>query len=76
MPEKYRDGLLPVHFYVAKEIKAAWQEFAAERGSSLSAEITEAMRRHLAYPPPVAQLPPPEPLPDVKRPRGRPRKKS
>lgn len=78
-------GLEPVHVWVRGTDKTAWQAFAEKRGQSLTEVIVEALRRHLAYPPPVPEpvtQPPPVPLPDaapapgVKRGRGRPKKKT
>lgn len=48
-------------------------EFIAERGQTKRQVIEEALRRHLAYPPPVAVV---EPLPDVESPAPRPRGKA
>jgi hypothetical protein len=55
--------------------------FAASRGETFRAVVTEALRRHMAYPPPApepAPLPPPAPLPDAGKPRAakKSRKKS
>jgi hypothetical protein len=43
------------------------EKFAKSRGQSFKGVVVEALRRHLAYPPPVAEL---APLPRVNVPRG------
>jgi hypothetical protein len=65
-----------ITFEVAPELHDQLKAFLAGRGTAQTDELTEALRRHLAYPtPPPAPPPPPAPYVEpVKRPRGRPRK--
>lgn len=71
LPRKRRK--VPLHFEVTPELRDEFRAFLAARGTSQTDELTHALRRHLAYPPP---LPEPAPLPveTPKRSRGRPRK--
>jgi hypothetical protein len=74
MPAERKRRKLALHFEVAPELHAEFKQFLADRGTAQTDELTEALRRHLAYPtPPPAPPPPPAPYVE-KRPRGRPRK--
>jgi hypothetical protein len=55
-----------VAFECDAEVLQCLKERCEEKGLKLGAEITLAIRRHLAYPPPDPELPP---LPDSPRAR-------
>jgi hypothetical protein len=74
MPERKRKKR-PRHFEISPELDDQFRAFLAERGTTPTYELTEALRRHLAYPPPVPD-PAPAPYVEPKRPRGRPRKEA
>lgn len=57
---------------IPTELDAAFAASAKERGETYTGWLVQAMRRHLAYPPPVADDTP-TPLPDAEPP---PAKKS
>ncbi len=68
MPVKRNDAIATI-VYTDAGTRAAWDEFVRQRGSTLKAEITVAMARHIASPPPTPEsvlLPPP------RRPRKQP----
>jgi hypothetical protein len=70
MPSIPRAGKVTTAFDFDVDLRDRLLAFAAERGSTLTRELHEAVRRHLAYPPAAE----PAPLPDARRPR--PRKRS
>jgi hypothetical protein len=74
MPSILRLGKITTAFDFDADLKRQLEDFVAERGSTLTRELHEAVRRHLAYPPPAG----PVPLPDVQpaRERKRVRKKT
>lgn len=69
MPSIRREGKVTTAFDFDAELRTALLAFARERGSTLSHELHEAVRRHLAYPPPreLAPLPDARPAPARKR---------
>ncbi len=69
MPTIRRPGKTPTAFDFDTNLKARLEEFVAERGTTLTHELHEAVRRHLAYPPPSG----PAPLGDTPRARTRKR---
>lgn len=64
-PKQTRESQKMVGIYVPEEVHAFWTAFAERRGTTLRAEIMEAMRRHTTYEAPPPVLSPPAPLPDV-----------
>jgi hypothetical protein len=66
-----------ITFEVAPDLYDQLKAFLADRGTAQTDELTEALRRHLAYPtPPPAPPSLPAPYVEPKRPRGRPRKEA
>jgi hypothetical protein len=60
------------------KVLAAARAFAEERGEKLLEVVEEALRRHMAYPPPTKvpeTPPPPEPLPDAEPVKSKGKKK-
>jgi hypothetical protein len=58
MPSVERPGKATVYAEVPADLKAAFVAYAEGIGSDLRAELEMAMRRHLAYPPAPAGVPP------------------
>ncbi len=73
MPSTPRPHKAILYVEVDPALADQFRAFAGERGTTLSRELQEAMRRHLAYPPPP--LPPPgcAPLGDAQPARTRKR---
>ncbi len=69
MPTIRRPGKVTTAFDFDLVLRDRLLDFASERGTTLTHELHEAVRRHLAYPPP----PGPAPLSDESRPRTRKR---
>jgi hypothetical protein len=65
-----RSHVRAMTFEMDPAVYAAFEAFCAKRGEKKGQVIVQALRRHMASPPPLPELPP---LPPV-RPRGRPRK--
>lgn len=58
-------------FYVElpEDLAAAFRQFARGRGETLGEATAQAMRRHMAHPPPPAVDPPLPPLPTEESPK-------
>jgi hypothetical protein len=68
MPSIRREGKVTTAFDFDLILRDRLLAFAGERGTTLTHELHEAVRRHLAYPPPASV---PAPLDDAPRPRAR-----
>lgn len=81
VPKQPVKGTKQVLLELPEQLVADAKEFAAGRGETLKEVTTQALRRHMAYPPAPPQPEPerpPEPLPDVvqpERPARKPRAK-
>lgn len=68
-----RPGKVGVYVELPIELRDRFKAFCKNRGEDFAAHVRQALERHLAYPPQVAE---PTPLPDAPpaKKRGRPRK--
>lgn len=76
MPTAKRPGFVGRYVELPDDLDERFRTFCEARGARLADQIRLALERHLAYPPPVADLPA---LPDatpVGQPRGRRRRKA
>jgi hypothetical protein len=72
MPSVERPGKKALYVELPDELDAALRALAERRGTKVSAEVRDAIRRHLAYPPPdPAPEPPPAPLPNGEKKKSR-----
>lgn len=71
MPKRPVTGAKMVSLELPTDLILEMKEFAKKRGQGFKDAVAEAMRRHLAYPPPPpAPEPPPAPYPDSARAGG------
>ena len=74
MPADPRPGKTAKYVELPEDLAAAFVAFARSRGSDFTEQLTLAMRRHLAYPPPVHEIPPFEDAPKIRK-KARPSRK-
>lgn len=80
MPRQPVKGTKQVLVELPEQLVADAKAFAAKRTQTFKDVVIEALRRHMAYPPPAPEPPvepPPVPLPDAKpaKPAGKKPKK-
>ena len=63
MPSIARSGVVGKYIELPPELVAEVERLAKVRGHKFREEVIDALRRHLAYPPPPPT--PPAPLPDA-----------
>jgi hypothetical protein len=58
MPSKKRPGMVGRYIELTEELDRDFRAFCEKRGETFADQVRLAMRRHLKYPPPKADVPP------------------